>query len=143
VEGAAMQVGSAVLIAGGWKLEMLGLAAVPWVVASPFVWFFGGYVADKVSNAHAKRNGGCREPEAHLLSLVLPLLAAAGGAILFGFAGAHVTTLPSFVVLISIFLIAFGFLTANTLLSVYLVESYPHCAGYVILDDSLPSNCGC
>lgn len=129
MQGAAGQVGSSLLIAAGWKFETLGFAVIPIVIASPFVWFFGGYVADKISNYVAKRNGGRREPEAHLLSLVFPLLASIVGPILFGYAGENIRTLPSIVVLVSIFLIGFGLLTANTIFAVYLVESYPRFAG--------------
>ena len=128
-QGAAGQVGSSVLIAAGWKFDMLGFAVVPLVIASPIVWFFGGYVADKISNAHARRNGGRREPEAHLLSLILPLAAGIAGPVLFGYAGQNIKDLPSIVVLISIFLTGFSYLTTNTLFSVYLVESYPSLAG--------------
>jgi hypothetical protein len=129
VQGAASQVGSSVLIAAGWKFETLGLAVVPIVIASPFVWFVGGFVADKISNYHARRNGGRREPEAHLLSLVIPLVAGIAGPILFGFAGQDPREVPSIVLLSAIFLIGFGFLTANAIFSVYLVESYPQYAG--------------
>lgn len=129
VQGAAGQVGSSILIAAGWKFETLGFAVVPVVIASPLVWLFGGYLADKISNIHARRNGGRREPEAHLLSLIFPLAAGIVGPLVFGYAGANIKTLPSIVVLIGIFLIGFGFLTANALFQVYLVESYPAHAG--------------
>jgi|SRR3569833_218230 len=128
-QGAASQVASSVLIAAGWRFETLGFVVVPLVIASPFVWFFGGWVADKVSNAHARRRQGRREPEAHLLSLVVPLAAGIAGPVLFGYAAAHIATLHSIVVLVAVFLLGFGFLTANTLFSVYLVESYPAYAG--------------
>lgn len=131
IQGAAGQVGSSILIAAGWDFEKLGIAVVPLVVASPFVWLFGGYVADLISNAHARRNGGRREPEAHLLSLIVPLVAGIVGAFLFGYAAQNVRTLPSIVVLVAIFFIGFGFLTANTIFAVYLVESYPQFAGSV------------
>jgi len=131
VQGAAGQVGSAVLIAAGWRFESLGLAVVPLVAASPFVWFLGGWVADRVADAHARRHGGRREPEAHLLSLVLPLLAGIGGPLLFGWAGQNIRTVPAAVVLVGVFLMGFAVLTANTLFSVYLVESYPAYAGFV------------
>lgn len=108
---------------------MLGLAVIPVVIASPLVWFFGGFMADKISNWHARRNGGIREPEAHLLSLIIPLLSGVLGPILFGYAAENVDTVSIYVFLFGIFLIGFSFLTANTLFSVYLVESYPAFAG--------------
>lgn len=86
-------------------------------------------MADKVSNWHARRNGGRREPEAHLLSLIVPLLCGIVGPVVFGYAGANVSTVSTYVFLVGIFLIGFAFLTANALFSVYLVESYPAYAG--------------
>ncbi|ORY67310.1 major facilitator superfamily domain-containing protein [Pseudomassariella vexata] len=133
---AASQTGSAVLIAAGWKFENLGLAAMPVVVATPFIWFFGGFLADKISNFHAKRNGGQREPEAHLINLVIPLLAGITGPLLFGFAASNIRTLPSIVVLVGIFLMGFGALTTSAVISVYLVESYPNYAGPVLVSVS-------
>ncbi|KAK3053503.1 hypothetical protein LTS18_012130, partial [Coniosporium uncinatum] len=91
-QGAAGQTGSAVLIASGWKFKTLGLAVLPIVFATPFVWLFGGLIADKVSNAVAKRNGGRREPEYNLLNLILPLLFGIMGLILFGYAGQNIQT---------------------------------------------------
>lgn len=133
VQGAAGQVGSSVLIAAGWEFEDLGLAVVPLVLASPFVWLVGGWGADKVSNWHARRPGraGRREPEAHLLSLVVPLLCGVAGPVVFGYAGENVATVSTYVLLTGIFLVGFAYLTANALFSVYLVESYPAYAGYV------------
>jgi MFS family permease len=136
MQGVAAQVGSSVLIAAGWNFRTLGLAVVPLVVATPFVWFFGGYVADLISNAHARRNGGRREPEAHLLSLIFPLIAGIAGPVLFGYAGQNIAHVSSLVALFSVFLIGFGFLTANTLFAVYLVESYPAYAGPVLVNVS-------
>ncbi|CAN8100481.1 unnamed protein product [Discula destructiva] len=135
-QGAAGQVASSVLIAAGWKFEELGLALVPVVLASPFVWLFGGYLADKVSNWHAKRNGGVREPEAHLISLIIPLLTGILGPILFGYNGENISTVSIYVLLVGIFFIGFSFLTANSLFAVYLVESYPAYAGPVLVNVS-------
>jgi MFS family permease len=103
------------------------------VIATPFVALLGGYVADKVTNAVAKRNGGQREPEGNLLNLVIPLLFGITGCLLFGYAGEHLKTTHWSVLLTGIFCIALGFLTANTVLSVYMIESYPQWAGYVII----------
>lgn len=129
VQNAAQQSASFVLIAAGWKFRILGLAVLPLVIATPFVYLFGGYLADKIANWHAKRNGGKREPEAHLLNVIMPLVLGAVGCIVFGYAGDNVETVSSIVILVGIFLVSFGFLTANTVLSVYMVESYPQWAG--------------
>ncbi|KAK2018313.1 major facilitator superfamily transporter [Colletotrichum eremochloae] len=136
LQGALSQVASSLLIASGWKFETLGFIVIPVVIASPFVWFFGGYVADWISNWLAKRNNGQREPEAHLISLIFPILASIIGPILFGYAGEHIQELPAIVVLVSIFLVGFGLLTANTIFAVYLVESYPKYAGPVLVNVS-------
>jgi len=135
-QNAAGQTGSAVLIASGWKFKTLGLAVLPIVFATPFVWLFGGLIADKVSNTVAKRNGGRREPEYNLLNLILPLLFGVVGLILFGYAGQNIQTTHWSVLLFGIFCIALAFLTANTVLSVYIVESYPQWAGPVLVNVS-------
>ncbi|KIV98990.1 uncharacterized protein PV09_09270 [Verruconis gallopava] len=136
VQNAAAQTASSVLIAAGWKFRNLGLAVVPIVVATPFVALLGGYVADKVSNAMAKRNGGRREAETHLINAIFPLLCGIAGCFLFGYGGQHITTVHWPLLLGGIFLIAVGFLTVNTVLAVYIVESYPQWAGPVLVNVS-------
>lgn len=126
---ATQQNAATIILALKLKFEQLGFVVLPIVVATPFVWFFGGYLADKISNWHARRNGGQREPEAHLISLVFPLMAGIAGPLLFGYAGDHTDERPLFYVLFGFFLIGFGGLTMNTLVSVYVVESYPNQAG--------------
>lgn len=129
IQNANAQVVSSVQIAAGWSFETTGLVFVPFVIASPFVWLFGGFLADKISNWHARRNGGRREPEAHLLSLIVPLSAGIVGPIVVGYAGENIGTVPTIVILVGVFLIAFGYLTTSAVVSVYLVESYPRFAG--------------
>ncbi|KAF2427133.1 MFS general substrate transporter [Tothia fuscella] len=136
IQGAAGQTGSSILIASGWKFKTLGLAVVPLVVATPFVWLLGGFLADKVSNMLARRNGGRREPEGHLVNLILPLLFGILGCLLFGYGAQYVKVVHWSVILTGIFFIALGFLTANTVLSVYIVESYPQWAGPVLVNVS-------
>lgn len=126
---ATQQNAAAIILSLKLKFEQLGMVVLPIVVATPFVWFFGGYLADKISNYQAKKNGGQREPESHLISLVFPLIAGIAGPIVFGFAGDHTQDRPLALVLVGFFLIGFGGLTMNTLVSVYLVESYPNYAG--------------
>ncbi|CAN8099288.1 unnamed protein product [Discula destructiva] len=130
---ATQQNAAAIILSLRLNFKQLGLVVLPIVVATPFVWFFGGYLADKISNWQAKRNGGQREPESHLISLVFPLIAGIGGPLLFGFAGEHTDQRPLAFLLVGFFLIGFGGLTMNTLVSVYLVESYPNYAGPVLV----------
>ncbi|TLD31962.1 gb [Venturia nashicola] len=134
IQGAAGQSGSSVLIASGWKFKTLGLAVVPIVIATPFVALLGGYLADKITNAVARRNGGQKEPEGNLLNLIIPLIFGIIGCILFGYAGEHTKIVHWSVLLIGIFCISLGFLTANTVLSVYVIESYPQWAGPVLVN---------
>lgn len=81
---AAGQTVAAVLVLGGWQFEHIGLVALPSFLAVPFVWLLGGYMADWTSNRLARYNGGVREPEAHLLSLFLPILLVISGFLTFG-----------------------------------------------------------
>lgn len=126
---ATQQNAAAIILSLKLNFNQLGLVVLPLVAATPFVWFFGGYLADKISNWQAKKNGGQREPESHLLSLVFPLLAGIAGPLIFGFAGEHTDQRPLGYLLVGFFLIGFGGLTMNTLVSVYLVECYPNYAG--------------
>lgn len=130
---ATQQNAAAIILGLKLNFNQLGLVVLPIVVATPFVWFFGGFLADKISNWQAKRNGGQREPESHLISLAFPLMAGIAGPLLFGYAGEHTDQRPLAFLLGGFFLIGFGGLTMNTLVSVYLVESYPNYAGYVPL----------
>lgn len=130
---ATQQNAAAIILGLKLNFNQLGIVVLPIVVAAPFVWFFGGYLADRISNWHAKRNNGQREPEAHLISLAFPLLAGIVGPLLFGFAGENTQLRPIGYLMGGFFLIGFGGLTMNTLVSVYLVESYPNYAGYVHL----------
>ncbi|KAG8167295.1 hypothetical protein KVR01_002984 [Diaporthe batatas] len=136
IQNAMSQVLASVQIASGWSFETTGLIFLPFVVASPFVWLFGGFLADKISNWHARRNGGQREPEAHLLSLIIPLSAGIVGPIVVGYAGENIGKVPTIVILVGVFLILFGYLTTSTVVSVYLVESYPRFAGPVLVNVS-------
>lgn len=129
---ATQQNAAAIILSLKLSFNQLGFVVLPIVVATPFVWFFGGYLADKISNYHARRNGGQREPESHLISLAFPLIAGIVGPLLFGYAGEHTDQRPLVFLLVGFFLIGFGGLTMNTLVSVYLVESYPNYAGYVL-----------
>ncbi|KAI1246119.1 hypothetical protein MGN70_013016 [Eutypa lata] len=131
---ASHQVASSVLINSGWPFESLGLFVVPIVVACPFVWLFGGFFADKVSNGLARRRAGRREPEAHLVNLILPVIFGFAGPMVFGYAAQNANAgLPAWVVLVGVFILSFATNTVQTVVSVYLVECYPNFAGPVLV----------
>ncbi|KAF2674305.1 MFS general substrate transporter [Microthyrium microscopicum] len=133
---AAAQTGTSVLIAKGWTFKTLGLAVLPIVIATPFVYLISGFAADKISNVIAKRNGGRREPENHLPAMVIPLAFGVIGTLLFGYAGSYAKTTHWIVLILGIFFISLGFLSANTMISVYAIESYPQWAGPVLVNIS-------
>jgi MFS family permease len=89
----------------------------------------GGWLADRVSNMVAKRRGGRREPEVHLITLGFPLLLGVLGSVLYGYAGQEGKSVNWMIVFVSIFLLALSVLAANTIIAVYAVESYPQMAG--------------
>jgi hypothetical protein len=124
---AAGQITSFVLLAQGWRFQYVGLANIPFFAASVMVYFFGGPLADRLSNAVTKWNGGGREPEHHLANLAFPFVAGVAGCFIYGYAGDN--NLHWAVTLLGFFLIVFGFLTTMTLLNVFVVESYPMWAG--------------
>jgi hypothetical protein len=112
-----------------WKFRLLGLSVIPIVIATPFVWLIGGYLADRVANMIARRRGGHREPESHLITLAFPLMLGVLGTVLFGYAGQQGKELHWMVSFTSIFLVALSVLAANTIIAVYAVESYPQIPG--------------
>jgi MFS family permease len=112
-----------------WKFRHLGLAVLPIVIATPFVWLYAGLVADRVNTIVARRRNGRREPESHLLTLILPTLLGIVGTILYGYAAENFLTTHWMVLLFSIFLLTFAFFASATIVFVYSVESYPQWAG--------------
>ncbi|KAL0933671.1 major facilitator superfamily transporter [Colletotrichum truncatum] len=84
---AAQQITPFALLAQGWQFQWTGLTVLPFFLSSALVYIFGGPVADKISNAVTKWNGGSRKPEHHLANLIIPFLSAVAGSFLFGTAG--------------------------------------------------------
>lgn len=123
------QTSATILITAGWKFENLGLAGLAVIVAAPFIWLVSGWLADRISNHVARRRGGRREPENHLINIVVPAIFALTGFCVYGFAAENIARLPSAIVLVGKFLVVFGVVCTNTTLSVFLVESYPNFAG--------------
>lgn len=122
------------LLSPSWQFQYTGLAVVPFIAATGLVYLFGGPIADRIANAVARRNGGAREPEHHLLNIGLPLVAGLAGTFIFGWAGqnnAHWAVL-----MVGSFLIIFGYLVVMSVLNVFVVESYPMWAGPVLVNVS-------
>ncbi|KAK9781574.1 putative Major facilitator superfamily (MFS) profile domain-containing protein [Seiridium cardinale] len=117
-------VAAAILLTAGWEFEHLGLAGLAAVVATPFIWLFGGYLADKVSNHIAERRDGRREPENHLLNIIVPNIINMAGALVFGYAVANISNLSSAVVLVGVFFLVFDSSVLVTLYSLRLVIGF-------------------
>ena len=64
-----------------------GLSVLPFLFATILVYLFGGPIADRISNSVTRMNGGAREPEHHLLNLIIPLVSGLMGTFIFGWAG--------------------------------------------------------
>ncbi|KAM0820183.1 putative Major facilitator superfamily (MFS) profile domain-containing protein [Seiridium cardinale] len=121
---AAAQTAAAILLTAGWEFEHLGLAGLAAVVATPFIWLFSGYLADKVSNHIAERRDGRREPENHLLNIIVPNIINITGALVFGYAVANISNLSSAVVLVGVFFLVFDSVCTNTSIQSVLVTLY-------------------
>ncbi|GKT50093.1 putative MFS-type transporter [Colletotrichum spaethianum] len=134
INQASQQITPFALLAQGWEFQWTGLTVLPFFAASALVYVFGGPVADKLSNAVTRWQGGSREPEHHLVNMILPLVSGVAGCFLFGTAGEE--NLHWAVLLVGSFLIVFAFLTMMTILSVFIVESYPQWAGPVLVNVS-------
>lgn len=111
-----------------WPFLHLGFCLFPIMISAVFVAIITGTVADRIANAFAKKRGR-RLPENQLINLVLPTISAIIGSIVFGLAGQHPDKYPWPVFLLGLGLMSFGFLGANTVGAVYVLECYPQLAG--------------
>lgn len=103
---------------------------MPTLIASLFVGGLTGTVADKIVNYMARKSGQ-RLPEYQLLNLILPTICALIGTVIFGIAGDNQDKYPWIMFMFGLGLMTFGFLGANTVGAVYVIECYPQLAGYV------------
>ena len=134
VNSAAQQITSFALLAQGWEFQYTGLSVVPFIAATALVYVFGGPVADRIANAATRHNNGGREPEHHLLNVVMPFVSGIAGCFIFGYAGQN--NVHWSVLLVGSFLIIFAFLTILSVVNVFIVESYPMWAGPVLVNVS-------
>lgn len=107
---------------------------MPFFAASFLVYVFGGPVADRISNAVTRHNGGKREAEYNLANLILPFVSGVAGLFIFGYSGEN--NLHWAILMLGAVCIIFGFLTVMTVLNVFIVESYPQWAGPVLVNVS-------
>jgi hypothetical protein len=112
-----------------WPVKSMGFMALPLVCSAIFSYSISGIGGDFIANWISQRNGGRREPEHQLINFALPILAGAGGSVFFGYIGDYTNkfTWPWFMIAMGIQF--FGFLSINTLASVYTIECYPAWAG--------------
>lgn len=111
-----------------WPFLHLGFCLFPVLIAAVFVAFVSGNMADMVANYFAKKRGR-RLPENQLINLAIPTGAALLGTVLFGICGDSPDKYPWPLFLFALGLMAFGFLGANTVGAVYVLEAYPQLAG--------------
>ncbi|KAK3381974.1 major facilitator superfamily domain-containing protein [Podospora didyma] len=134
VNTASQQIGSFALLAQGWQFQWTGLSVLPFIAATGLVYLFGGPIADRIANAAARRNGGSREPEHHLLNIFAPFAFGIAGTFIFGWAGQ--TNAHWAILMVGSFMIIFAFLVSMSVLNVFIVESYPMWAGPVLVNVS-------
>ncbi|KAK0709211.1 major facilitator superfamily domain-containing protein [Lasiosphaeria miniovina] len=103
-----------------------GLSVLPFIAVTGLVYLFGGPIADRIASSVARSSGGSREPEHHLLNMAAPLVF-----------GISPTNGHCALLLAGSFMIIFGFLVAMSTLNVFIVESYPMCAGPVLVNVSI------
>lgn len=92
------------------------------------VFLIGGTLSDKVIMWISKRRGS-REPEYQLINLIIPIVFAIIGAIVFGYADQF--HLHYMVLLLGQFFLMTSPLMAAPIINNYVIESYPQWAGYV------------
>ncbi|GKT48755.1 putative MFS-type transporter [Colletotrichum spaethianum] len=116
-----------------WDFMLLGLCLMPILVAAIAVALVTGKAADWMANRIAKKRGA-RLPENQLVNLIIPTLCGIVGSVIFGLAGSDQKDYSYFTFLTGLGLMAFGFLGANTIGAVYVLECYPHLAGPALVN---------
>ncbi|KAK1963149.1 major facilitator superfamily transporter [Colletotrichum sublineola] len=116
-----------------WDFLLLGLCLLPILVAAIAVALVTGKAADWMANRIAKKRGA-RLPENQLVNLVFPTICGIIGSVIFGLAGSNPKDYSYFTFLTGFGMMAFGFLGANTIGAVYVLECYPHLAGPALVN---------
>jgi len=116
-----------------WPFQNIGLCLIPILIAAGFVVLVTGPIADWTANLAAKSRGR-RVPENQLINLALPWACSMLGTLLFGLSGGNQSKYHWMVFLLSLAFTTFGFLGVSTITTVYVLESYPHIAGPVLVN---------
>lgn len=127
--GATGQVVSFALLASGIPFELTGLSNIPNIFATVIIFLVGGVGAEKVTQWISKKRGG-REPEYQLPNLILPVILAVAGSMIFGVADQF--SLHYMVLLTGTFLMLLAPLLSAPVIQTFIMESYPQWAGYII-----------
>lgn len=124
--GATGQVVSFALLAAGVPFELTGLSNIPNIFATVIIFFVGGVGAEKVTQWISRKRGG-REPEYQLPNLILPVILAVAGGMIFGVADQF--SLHYMVLLTGTFLMLTAPLLSAPIIQTFIMESYPQWAG--------------
>ncbi|KAK1991323.1 major facilitator superfamily transporter [Colletotrichum falcatum] len=116
-----------------WDFLLLGLSLLPILIAAIAVALVTGKAADWMANRIAKKRGA-RLPENQLVNLIIPTIFGIIGSVIFGLAGSNQKDYSYFTFLTGFGMMAFGFLGANTIGAVYVLECYPHLAGPALVN---------
>ncbi|KAL1847510.1 hypothetical protein Daus18300_013932 [Diaporthe australafricana] len=111
-----------------------GFATYLLIVSTIAVFLIGGTLSDKVTLWISKRRGS-REPEYQLINLIIPIVFAIVGAIVFGYADQF--HLHYMVLLLGQFFLMTSPLMAAPIINNYVIESYPQWAGAVLTNVSV------
>jgi hypothetical protein len=127
----AQMTGGTVLLLPPYSFPMknAGLITLPLLVSGLLSFIFTGIGGDWLSLQLTKRNDGVREPEHQLINFILPILTTVSGAVLFGYVGDYPERFHFMIFFVANTLLNYGFMTTNSVASVYAIECYPEWAG--------------
>lgn len=108
--------------------ELTGLSNIPNILATLVIFFVGGVFAEKTTMWISNKRGG-REAEYQLPNLILPVILAVIGSMVFGVADQY--SLHYMVLLTGSFLMLLAPLLTGPVIQNFIMESYPQWAGYV------------
>lgn len=104
------------------------MANLTTILTTAVIFLIGGTLSDKITTMICKRRGN-REPEYQLPNLIIPIVFAIVGALVFGYADQF--HLHYSVILLGNFLLGTAPLMAAPVIQSFVMESYPQWAGYV------------